>query len=248
MLGLDQRVALITGSSRGIGRAVAQAFAAQGCRIALNHTREGRDIDATCALLDTLGACYRVYRGSVADAAFVEAMTQSVLGEWGRVDILVNNAGINRDRPTMLLAERDWDEVLDINLKGAFLCSKAVLKPMVQQRSGRIINISSLTAVAGRAGQANYGAAKAGLIGMTKSMARELGPYNVLVNALVVGLIDTLMTKRLPREMKAELTGMIPLGRIGQPAEVANVCLFLASDLSTYITGSTINCSGGGYM
>lgn len=248
MLELDQQVALITGSSRGIGRAIACAFAARGCRIALNHTREGRDIAATCAALDDLGACYQVYRGSVADAAFVGDMTSAVLAQWGRVDILVNNAGINRDRPAMLLAERDWDEVIDINLKGAFLCSKAVIKPMIQQRSGRIINISSLTAVAGREGQSNYGAAKAGLIGMTKSMARELGPYNVLVNALVVGLIDTLMTKRLPREMQADLKKMIPLGRIGEPAEVANVCLFLASELSTYITGSTINCSGGGYM
>uniref|UniRef100_A0A450S544 3-oxoacyl-[acyl-carrier protein] reductase n=1 Tax=Candidatus Kentrum sp. FM TaxID=2126340 RepID=A0A450S544_9GAMM len=248
MLNLNGQVALITGSSRGIGRAIAYAFASHGCRVVLNHTREGKDIVKTREELDAIGTDYRVFRGSVADAVFVNDMVETVVGEWGRIDILVNNAGINRDKPTMLLPERDWDEVIDTNLKGAFLCSKAVTKPMISQRSGRIINISSLTAVAGREGQSNYGAAKAGLIGMTKSMARELGAYNILVNALIVGLIDTLMTKKLPRAIQADLKKIIPLGRIGQPEEVANVCLFLASELSTYITGSTINCSGGGYM
>ncbi|KOR31060.1 3-oxoacyl-ACP reductase [Achromatium sp. WMS2] len=248
MLNLNDQVGIITGSSRGIGRAIALALAGQGCRIVLNHTRDGKDITETCAQLDALGNQYLVYRGSVAAAAFVDDMVKSVLDQWGRIDILVNNAGINKDKPAMLLSEQDWDEVVDTNLKGAFLCSKAVIKPMVKQRSGRIINISSQTAVAGREGQSNYGAAKAGLIGMTKSMARELGPYNILVNALIVGFIDTLMTKRLPREIHTDMKRLIPLGRIGEPREVANCCLFLASGLSSYITGSTINCSGGGYM
>lgn len=248
MLDLTNQVAIVTGSSRGIGRAISIAFAQRGCKLALNHTRKSRDIDQTCAELDAIGMQYRVFRGSVADAVFVTNMTQSILAEWGRIDILVNNAGINRDKPAMLMSEMDWDEVVDINLKGAFLCSKEVIKTMIKQRSGRIINISSLTAVTGREGQVNYGASKSGLIGMTKSMARELGTYNILVNALIVGLIDTMMTKRLPRDLQADMRKIIPLGRIGQPAEIANVCLFLASELSTYITGSTINCSGGGYM
>lgn len=209
--------------------------ASPGCRVALNHTREGKGIARTCEMLDSIGASYKIFRGSVADADFVNDMTKAVVDEWGKIDILVNNAGINRDKLAMLLPESDWDDVIVINtnLKGAFLCSKAVIKPMISQRSGRIINISSLTAVAGREGQSNYGAAKAGLIGMTKSMARELGPYNILVNALVVGLIDTLMTKKLPRAIHADIKKIIPLGRIGQPEEVANACLFLASDLST---------------
>lgn len=248
MIDLKNRVAIVTGCSRGIGREIALTYAAHGCRVALNHTKNGNDIEKTCAELDAMGAEYKVYQGSVVDKAFVDDMVKSVVVDWGQVDVLVNNAGINRDKPAMLLSEDDWDAVVDTNLKGAFICSKAVIKPMVLQRSGRIINISSLTAVAGREGQSNYGAAKAGLIGMTKSIARELGPHNILVNALIVGLIDTLMTKKLPREIHAQMKKIIPLGRIGDPKEVANVCLFLASDLSTYITGSTINCSGGGYM
>jgi len=248
MLNVENQVAIVTGSSRGIGRAIALAFAKQGYRVALNHTQAGKDIDLTCEQLAAIGADYRVFQGSVADAGFVNEMIKAVVSDWGQIDVLVNNAGINRDKPAMLLSEDDWDAVVDTNLKGAFLCSKAVIKPMINQRSGRIVNISSLTAVAGREGQANYGAAKAGMIGMTKSMARELGPYNILVNAVVVGLIDTLMTKKLSRSIHADLKKIIPLGRIGEPEEVANACLFLASELSTYITGSTINCSGGGYM
>jgi len=240
MLNLENQVVIITGSSRGIGRAIALTFATHGCRVALNHTQDGKDIDQTRTQLEAISADYRVFRGSVADSGFVGEMTKAVVDEWGQVDVLVNNAGINRDKPAMLLSEGDWDAVVDTNLKGAFLCSKAVIKPMIQRHSGRIINISSLTAVAGRA--------KAGLIGMTKCMARELGPYNILVNALVVGLIDTMMTKKLPRSIHADIKKIIPIGRIGEPQEVANACLFLASNLSTYITGSTINCSGGGYM
>lgn len=248
MLNLENRVAIITGSSRGIGRAIALTFANHGCRVVLNHTQDGKDIDQTCEQLEAIHADYRVFRGSVADSKFVEEMAKAVVNEWGQIDVLVNNAGINRDKPAMLLSEGDWDDVINTNLKGVFLCSKAVIKPMIKRHSGRIINISSLTAVAGREGQSNYGAAKAGVIGLTKSMARELGPYNILVNALVVGLIDTLMTKKLPRNIQADLKKIIPLGRIGEPQEVANTCLFLASDFSSYITGSTINCSGGGYM
>jgi len=248
MLNVENKVAIITGSSRGIGRAIAFTFAKKGYCVALNHTKNGKDIEETCDQLAVMGANYRVFQGSVAEGTFVNEMVKSVMSDWGKVDVLVNNAGINRDKPAMLLSEDDWDSVIDTNLKGAFLCSKAVIKPMIHQRSGRIINISSLTAVAGREGQSNYGAAKAGIIGMTKSMARELGPYNILVNAVVVGLIDTLMTKKISRSIHADLKKIIPLGRIGEPEEVANACLFLASELSTYITGSTINCTGGGYM
>lgn len=248
MLDLTGKTAVVTGSSRGIGRAIACAYARQGARVVLNHTREGRDIEHTKALLDEIGSPYLVHRGSVADTGCVTELVQRTLDAWGAIDILVNNAGINRDRPAMLLSEADWDAVVDTNLKGAFLCTKAVLKPMMKQRSGRVINISSLTAVAGREGQANYGAAKGGMIAMTKSIAREVGQYNILVNAIAVGMIDTLMTKRLPREIQGDLKRIIPLGRIGEPDEVAGVCLFLASDLSTYVTGATLNCNGGAYM
>jgi 3-oxoacyl-[acyl-carrier protein] reductase len=248
MIDLTGQVVIVTGSSRGIGRSIALAYAKHGCRVVINHTQDGRDIEQTRSMLDELGAEYLVHRGSVSDQGPVSSMIADTMDTWGRIDVLVNNAGINRDKPAMLLSESDWDNVVDTNLKGAFLCCKGVLRPMMQQRSGRIINISSLTAVAGREGQVNYGAAKAGLIGMTKSMAREVGPRNILVNVLVVGLIDTLMTKRLPREIQQDLKKMIPLGRVGQPEEVAGVCLFLASELATYLTGSTINLSGGGYM
>lgn len=245
---LDEKVAIITGSSRGIGRAIAVKYAEHGAKVVLNHTKEGKDIKETQTILDNMGVDYLVCQGSVTEPSFVESMVKTTKERFGRVDILVNNAGINRDRPMMLMRESDWDDVVDINLKGVFLCSKAVLRPMIEQSNGRIINITSITAVADREGQTNYGAAKAGLIGMSKSLAREVGEYNILVNAVVVGLIDTLMTKRLPRNMMNDLKKLIPLGRIGKPNEVANVCLFLGSELSSYMTGSIVNVSGGGYM
>jgi 3-oxoacyl-[acyl-carrier protein] reductase len=245
---LDGRVAIITGSSRGIGRAIALIFSQNGARLVLNHKNTGRDIEETVVLLTASKADFIIVRGDIGDKDFVQEMVKQAKGKYGRIDILVNNAGITKDRPIQLMQEAQWDEVLDTNLKGTFLCSKGVLGSMMEQKYGRIVNITSISAVAGREGQVNYGAAKAGVIGFTKCLAREVAKHNILVNAVVVGVIDTLMTKRLPKGIIEDLMKMIPMGRIGQPEEVANCCLFLASELSSYVTGATLNVSGGGYM
>lgn len=245
---LEEKVAVITGSSRGIGLAIALKFAENGAKVVINHSKPGRDIKKAVALLSDMGADFMVCQGSVGDKTFVGKMVSDVLERFGTIDILVNNAGINRDKPLMLLSEKDWDDVININLKGVYHCCKEVIRPMSRKRSGRIINISSITATLGREGQTNYGASKAGVIGFTRSLAREAAQFNILVNALIVGLIDTMMTKRLPKAIKKDLNKIVPLGRIGRPEEVANACLFLASDLSTYITGATLNVSGGGGM
>lgn len=245
---LAGKVAIVTGSSRGIGRAIASKYCENGARVVLNCSQHGKDIDETVAHLTSRGAEFIVCTGNVSDKEFVAGMISEAKTRFGRIDILVNNAGIIRDKPLMLMPERDWDDVVNINMKGSYICSKAVLRTMIEQKWGRIINISSMTAVAGREGQTNYGAAKAGLLGFTKSLARETARYNILVNAVIAGLIDTLMTKRLPRDIADDLMKLIPISRIGKPEDVANACLFLASDMSSYITGTTINVSGGGYM
>lgn len=245
---LEGKVVIITGSSRGIGRAIAIKYAESGTKVVLNHTKTGKDIDETVSLISSRGADFMVCRGSVSNKDFVYKMVKDVKERYGRIDILVNNAGITRDRPLMLMSEKDWDDVINTNLKGAWLCTKAVLSTMIDQRWGRIINISSITAMGGREGQTNYGASKAGLIGFTKSLAREVGKYNILVNAIVAGLIDTLMTKKLPKDLINDLKKLIPLGRFGRPDEIADTCLFLSSEMSSYITGSILNVSGGGYI
>lgn len=245
---LAGKVALVTGAARGIGAAIAQCFAAQGAHLVLNSRSDSVALTETLAGIQALGASAFACVGDVADPDVGQRMVAQALDEFDRVDVLVNNAGVIRDRPLPFMKEADWDEVLSTNLKGAFLCAKAALKPMLKQRAGRIINIASITALSGRPGQANYGAAKAGLIGFTKSLARETAARNVLVNAAVVGVIDTRMTRQIPRETLQEIAGMVPMGRLGRPDEVANVCLFLASDLSSYVTGTTINVSGGGYI
>lgn len=195
-----------------------------------------------------MGADYLIIKGSVADRTFVKEMVDETKKKWKRIDILVNNAGIIKDRPILLMPEKDWDDVLNVNLKSMYYTGKDVLSTMIAQKWGRIINISSLTAIAGRESQTNYGAAKAGVIGFTKCLAREVAPYSVLVNCIVAGLIDTQMTKKLPRDILAQLKGLIPLGRLGEPEEVANVVLFLSSDLCSYMTGAVLNVSGGEYM
>lgn len=242
------RVALVTGAARGIGAAIARCFAEQGAQLVLNSRTDSCALAETLAAVEALGARAITCTGDVGDAAVAQRMVSVALEAFGRVDVLVNNAGAIRDRPLPFMKEADWDEVMSTNLKGAFLCSKAALRPMLKQRSGRIINIASITALAGRPGQTNYGAAKAGLIGFTKSLARETASNNVLVNAAVVGVIDTRMTRQIPRQTLSEIAGMVPMGRVGRPEEVANVCLFLASELSSYVTGTTINVSGGGYI
>jgi len=245
---LGEKVAIVTGSSRGIGRAIAIKYSENGAKVILNHTRPGRDIDETVAILSSMGKDFMVCPGSVTDKDFVQNMVKDIKERYGRIDILVNNAGITRDRPLMLMPENNWDDVVNINLKGAWICTKAVLSTMIDQRYGRIINMSSITAVGGREGQTNYGAAKAGLIGFTKSLSREVARYNILANVIVAGLIDTLMTKRLPRDIVEDLKKVIPLGRFGKADEIADACLFLGSEMSSYVTGSTLNVSGGGYI
>jgi len=245
---LEGKVALITGAARGIGAAIAQCFAAQGARMVLNSRSESSALAETLDTVNALGAQVMSCVGDVADPGVSARMVEEALATFGSVDVLVNNAGVIRDRPLAFMRESDWDDVISTNLKGAFLCSKAALKPMLKQRSGRIINIASITALSGRPGQSNYGAAKAGLIGFTRSLACETASHNVLVNAAVVGVIDTRMTRQIPRETLNQIAGMVPMGRVGRPEEVANVCLFLASELSSYVTGTTINVSGGGYI
>lgn len=175
-------------------------------------------------------------------------MVSDTLGRFGRLDILVNNAGMTRDALMMMQSPDDWRAVIDTNLTGPFLCSKAMLRPMIRQKAGRIINISSVTAIAGRAGQGAYGAAKAGLNGMTRSLAREVASYGILVNAVIAGVIDTQMSRQIPRAELEEIKKRIPLQRFGQPDEIANACLFLASGMATFMTGSCINVTGGGYV
>jgi len=245
---LKDKVAIVTGGSRGIGRAIALRLGQEGAKVAINYSRSDHDAEETKEKLSQFGIDYLVFKGSVADQEFVKEMVSEVKRKWKRIDTLVNNAGIIRDRPLLLMPEKDWDDVLNTNLKSMYYTSKAVLSTMIAQRWGRIINISSLTAIAGRETQTNYGAAKAGVIGFTKSLAREIGQYSILVNAIVAGLIDTQMTKKLPREIMAQLKPLIPLGRLGRPEEVADVVLFLSSDLCSYITGAVLNVSGGEYM
>ncbi|MFH1157166.1 MAG: 3-oxoacyl-ACP reductase FabG [Pseudomonadota bacterium] len=243
---LKNKVAVITGSSRGIGLAIAKTFADNGAKVLINCSKPGKDLDKAKETLKSMNADFMVFEGDMSDRDTVRDMFASVLERYGTVDILVNNAGINRDKPLMFLSEEDWDSVMDVNLKSVYFSCKEVLRTMIKNKSGRVINVSSITARLGREGQTNYGASKAGMIGFTRCLAREVAKYNILVNSLVVGLIDTLMTKRLPREIRKDLNKIIPLARIGKPEEVASACLFLASDLSSYITGTTLDVSGGG--
>lgn len=245
---LAGKVAVVTGSSRGIGRAIAFACARHGAAVVLNHSQDGPDIEETVAELHRMEAPYLVCKGSVCDPDVADRIVADTLQRFGRLDVLVNNAGVARDALMMLQPLDDWRAVIDTNLTGTFLCSKAALRPMIRQKAGRIINISSVTAVAGRAGQAAYGAAKSGIDGLTRSLAREVASYNILVNAVTVGVIDTQMSRSIPRPQLEEIRKRIPLQRLGQPDEVANTCLFLASGMATFMTGSCINVTGGGYM
>lgn len=245
---LENKVALVTGASRGIGRAVAIAFAEQGAKLVLNASRPSEAMDETVAAVQAAGGECIVSIGSVDREDAARAMVSAAVETWGQLDILVNNAGITRDKPLMLMREEEFDEVISVNLRGAYQCSREAARQMMKQRSGRIIQVSSVSALSGRPGQCNYAASKSALIGFTKSLARELGKFNVLVNALYVGVIDTDLTRKMPSAAKSAITANIPLGRIGTPEEVAGPCVFLGSDLSTFVNGTTINISGGGYV
>ena len=244
---VQNKIALVTGASRGIGRSICLALAAQGAGIV------AVDIDlaateAFVAELKSSGTEAIAVQGNVTVADDVERMVEAAKDAFGRIDILVNNAGITRDALLLRMKDEDWDAVLSVNLKGAFLCTRAVAKLMTKQRSGRIINIASVVGQMGNAGQANYCASKAGLMGLTRSNARELAKRNVTVNAVAPGFIATDMTDALPEQKRQELAAQIPLERLGSADDIAYTVLFLASDQAGYITGQVIGVNGGMYM
>jgi 3-oxoacyl-[acyl-carrier protein] reductase len=241
------KVAVITGASRGIGRSIALALAAEGARIVV-FDLDMAETEKVAVEIRSLGAEALAVQGNVTVAADTERMIDAAMEKFGRVDILVNNAGITRDGLLMRMKDEDWDAVLGVNLKGAFLCSRAASKVMAKQRYGRIINIASVVGQMGNAGQANYCASKAGLMGLTKSNARELAKRNVTVNAVAPGFIATAMTDALPEKTRQELAAQIPLERLGSADDIANAVLFLAAERSGYITGQVIGVNGGMYM
>src|SRR5512135_918309 len=234
------RTAIVTGAARGIGRAICLELARQGCDIAFNYSRSSDQAVTLVSEISGLGRKAKAVAASVADPAAVESMVAEVKAEFGSVDYLINNAGITRDKLILRMTEKDWDEVLDTNLKGAFIFSKAVVPLMLKARFGSILNISSISGLTGIAGQANYSASKAGLIGLTKALAREVASRNVTVNALALGMIATDMTGALTEEYKAKVISSIPLGRLGNVEEVAAIVAFLLSDHARYITGQVI--------
>ncbi|MFS8500552.1 MAG: 3-oxoacyl-[acyl-carrier-protein] reductase [Caldicoprobacter sp.] len=248
MMELEGKTALVTGASRGIGRAIALYLAELGAQVAVNYSSsEQRALEVVEAIKGKGGRAIAI-KADVSNPQEVEAMFDRVLEEFGDLDILVNNAGITRDGLLIRMKQEDWDAVLDINLKGVYNCSKAAAKIMVRRRKGKIINISSVVGVAGNAGQANYAAAKAGVIGFSKAIARELAPRNIQVNVVAPGFIETDMTAALPETIRQEMLKQIPLGRYGDPMDVAYVVGFLASDKSQYITGQVIHVDGGMIM
>lgn len=245
---LQSKTALVTGASRGIGRSIALALAEAGADVVVNYAGNEEAAARVVSEIETLGAKAYAAKAHVGSSEQFEDMVKSVLEAWGRIDILVNNAGITRDNLIMRMKEEEFDQVIETNLKGVFNGIKAVTRPMMKQRSGRIINISSVVGVLGNAGQANYVAAKAGVIGLTKASARELASRGITVNCVAPGFIETDMTGELPEEYRQKLLGDIPLARLGQPEEIAGAVLFLASDSAAYMTGQTLHVDGGMYM
>lgn len=243
----QDKVAVVTGASRGIGRAIALALANQGAKLVLS-ARSLAALDETLVAVKAAGAEVVPVAADVSIEADAQSLIDAAVSNFGRVDILVNNAGITRDTLLFRMSEQDWDTVLDTNLKGAFFCTKAATKFMSKQRFGRVINISSVVGEMGNAGQANYCASKAGLIGLTKSNARELARRNVTVNAITPGFIATDMTDALPEKKREELAQQIPLGRLGSVDDIAESVVFLASDRAAYITGQVLGINGGMYM
>jgi 3-oxoacyl-[acyl-carrier protein] reductase len=242
---LEGKTALITGASRGIGKAIALKFALEGADIAITNIADDADFQATIKELENIGVKVKGYVSNAADFADSQRVIDEVVKDFGRIDALVNNAGITRDTLLMRMTEGQWDTVMAVNLKSVFNLTKAVLNIMLKQRSGSIINMSSVVGVSGNAGQSNYAASKAGILGFTMSVAKEVGARNIRCNAIAPGFILTEMTEKLSDEIKKEWIGKIPLRRGGTPENVADTALFLASDLSSYISGQTINVCGG---
>ncbi|MBS1128082.1 MAG: 3-oxoacyl-(acyl-carrier-protein) reductase [Nitrospirae bacterium] len=246
-MSLNGKIALVTGAAQGIGRDIALGLAADGADVAICDVNL-EAAQKTAADIEAKGRKSLAVKANVAASADVTAMIDQVVEKFGRIDILVNNAGITRDGLILRMKDEDWDLVLSINLKGAFLCTKAALKHMTKQRAGTIINIASIVGAMGNAGQANYVASKAGLIGLTKTIAREYANRNVTANAVAPGFIDTAMTQALTDQVRADLAKQIPLGRLGSSEDVANAVRFLASPSAAYITGQVVHVNGGMYM
>ncbi|WP_153124103.1 3-oxoacyl-[acyl-carrier-protein] reductase [Peribacillus tepidiphilus] len=245
---LDGKKALVTGASRGIGREIALELAAQGADVAVNYAgSEAKAMEVVDAIKE-MGRNAIAIQCDVSNSESVTNMVKKVIEEFGALDILVNNAGITRDNLLMRMKEEEWDDVINTNLKGVFLCTKAVTRQMMKQRYGRIINVASIVGVSGNPGQANYVAAKAGVIGLTKTTAKELAARNITVNAVAPGFITTDMTDKLTEDVKQAMLSQIPLARFGEPKDIAKVVTFLASDDSSYMTGQTLHIDGGMVM
>ena len=242
---LGNKIAVVTGAARGIGRAIAFALAAEGAVVIVNYNGSAAKAAEVVKEITQAGGKAESFACNVADGAAVEGLFTEVLKRYGRIDILVNNAGITKDGLLMRMTEDDFTQVIDINLKGTFHCTKAAVKVMLKQRAGRIINISSVSGVIGNAGQANYSASKAGVIGLTKSVAREVASRGITVNAVAPGFIETEMTEVLPENVKTAVTAQIPLKHFGKPEDIAAAVAFLASDRGGYITGQVICVDGG---
>ncbi|QST01552.1 3-oxoacyl-[acyl-carrier-protein] reductase [Pontibacillus sp. ALD_SL1] len=245
---LEGKVALVTGASRGIGRAIALELARQGARVAVNYAGSEQKAQDVVDEITSLGAEGIKIQANVSSEEEVKAMVKQVTETFGRIDLLINNAGITRDNLLMRMKEEEFDQVIDTNLKGVFLTTKAVTRPMMKQKGGKIINIASVVGVSGNPGQANYVAAKAGVIGLTKTSAKELAARNILVNAVAPGFIETDMTDELTDEQVESMQSMIPLSRLGQGEDIAKVVRFLASDDANYMTGQTLHVDGGMVM
>ncbi len=241
---LEGKVALITGATRGIGRGIAEMFAQQGAKVAFTYAGS---VDKAKELEETLSSVTQIkgYQSDASDFDAAQTLVDEVMAEFGQIDILINNAGITRDNLLLRMSKEDWDTIIKVNLDSVFNLTKAVIKPMMKAKSGSIINMTSVVGISGNAGQANYAASKAGVIGFTKSVALELGSRNIRCNAIAPGFIATEMTAALDEKATQKWNEAIPMKQLGKPADVANACVFLGSDMSSYITGQTINVDGG---
>ncbi len=240
----DKRV-IVTGATKGLGKAIARSFAQEGAWVAANYSADDQSAASTESELKELASKYMLLKADVTSKADVEKMVKTVISHWEYVDILVNNAGIIRDKLLMFLDEDDWDRVIEVNLKGTYLCSRAILKTMISRRFGRIINITSPSALKGRAGQTNYSASKGGIISFTKSLAKEMARLGITVNAVCPGFIATPMTEGLDQDITCDLAGRIPMGRMGEPEDIASAVLFLAAARQGYVTGQVLAVDGG---
>ncbi|HOR86700.1 MAG TPA: 3-oxoacyl-[acyl-carrier-protein] reductase [Bacillota bacterium] len=245
---LKGKTAIVTGGSRGIGRSIALELASKGANVVINCTKSIESAETVIKEIKEMGVSGMAVKADVSNREEVENLVNDVLKTFGSIDILINNAGITKDNLIIRMSEKDFDDVININLKGAFICTKAVSKAMIKQKSGKIINISSVVGIIGNKGQSNYAAAKAGLIGFTKSVAKELARCNICVNAVAPGYIETDMSATLPEQVKEAFLNSIPLNRAGRPQDIAKAVLFLASEYSDYITGQVINIDGGMVM